>query len=529
MTWRYLIVLTWVIFLVGCSPSSEQAATLINGVSTHTPAYKITSQPIFTPAPTKPSVATKMSTPTFTPTPAFTTTPYPTPDLSQRPQIWFAPLPPLKVVEGRPFTGAEDFMELFDPQAAWTQAADYIHVFKLYGEWVGDDPWTIHASNADLRRVIAELNRRGIALAMEAGPLNATSVCGEGIEGFGGGVRIGIRDAQRIKDAGGTLTYIALDEPFAFASLYQGHNACGWPAERVAREVGAYIQGVRTVFPSLLVGDTEPLWWDVDVEDYKVWLSTFREVNGYDLAFFHLDLDFGRADWAQAALALETFTRGMGVDFGIIYTGNPNAPDDESWLTAAGERVKQYELVAGGKPDHVLFQSWHDHPDRTLPEAEPYTFTWFINAYRDDKASLGVRTVGLGANVAYGKPVRASRSNQARPEGAVDGNPDTYWGAGDFAPQWIEIDLGAAFVLGEVRLLTSQSPTGETTHRVRVKGPNAAEAFSEVHTFSGVTVDAQWLTIAFPELLKDIRYVRIETLSSPSWVAWREIEVIAAE
>lgn len=125
-------------------------------------------------------------------------------------------------------------MELFEPDAAWAQAADRVYVFKLYGEWVGDDPWTVHASDAELRQVILDLNRRGIALAMEAGPLAATSVCGQGIEGFGGGVRIGIRDANRIKAAGGTLSFIALDEPFAFASLYDGPNACQWEAERVA-------------------------------------------------------------------------------------------------------------------------------------------------------------------------------------------------------------------------------------------------------------------------------------------------------
>lgn len=117
-------------------------------------------------------------------------------------------------------------MDLFEPDAPWTRAADAINVFKLYGEWAGTDPWNVHATDAELRQVIADLNRRGIALAMEAGPLEPTATCGEGIEGFGGGVRIGIRDASRIKASGGTLSFVALDEPFAFASLYEGPNAC---------------------------------------------------------------------------------------------------------------------------------------------------------------------------------------------------------------------------------------------------------------------------------------------------------------
>ncbi|HET7088577.1 MAG TPA: discoidin domain-containing protein [Anaerolineae bacterium] len=443
--------------------------------------------------------------------------------------IWFAPLPPLSVDEGRPFIGAEDFIDLFNPDAPWAQAANRIHVFKLYGEWVGTDPWNVHASDAELQQAVADLNRRGIALAMEAGPLEPTSTCGQGIEGFGGPLRSGIRDARRIKAAGGTLSFIALDEPFAFASIYDGPQACQWSPERVAREVGAYIQGMRTIFPDLIVGDTEPLWRDVDVEDYKNWLRIFREVNGYDLAFFHLDVDFGRADWPEAAKELEDFARGWGIEFGIIYMGDGRALTDEAWLISAGERVKTYELITGGQPDHVLFQSWTDHPDRTLPETEPYTFTWFVNAYFEDKPNLGVRTEGPGANVGYGKSMSASRSAQSPAEKAVDGNTETFWGAGDFAPQWIEVDLGESYTIAELRLLVGQSPDGETVHQVLVRGPGTRDAYEVLHTFSGVTLDLQWLTLTMSEPVQGIRYVRIETKSSPSWVSWGEIEVISAE
>ena len=505
MKWNRYGLLLLAMSLIGCGPSAEQAATMIAMARTPTP------------------IPTATSTPTTTPTL------YPTPNLTRRPLIWFAPLPPLRVMEGRPFIGAEDFMDLFETDASWTQAASRTDVFKLYGEWVGTDPWNVHATDSELQRVIADLNRRSIALAMEAGPLEASSACGLGIEGFGGGVGIGVRDANRIKASGGTLTYIALDEPYYFASLYNGEKACRWTAEKVAEEVAAYIRGVRSVFPDLQVGDTEPLLKGIDIEDYKNWLTTFRRVNGYDLAFFHLDADFGRADWPQAALELETFARGQGIDFGIIYFGNWNAQTDEEWLVAAGERAKTYELVTGGHPDHVLFQSWHDHPDYTLPETEPYTYAWFVNAYFDDKASLGVRTEGPGANLAYGKAVTASRSNQAQPQGAVDGDPDTYWGAGAFAPQWIQIDLGGPYTITALRLLTGQSPAGETVHRIRVKGADAEDAFQVVHTFKGVTLDAQWLTVTFPEPLEAIRYVRVETIRSPSWVAWKEVEVIAGE
>ena len=416
-------------------------------------------------------------------------------------------------------------MELFNPDAPWTQAAGKVQVFKLAGEWVGTDPWNVHASDSELRQVVADLNRRGIALAMEAGPLEPTATCGQGIEGFGGGEAIGIRDARRIKNAGGTLSYIALDEPFFFASIYDGENACRWTAENVAKEVGTFIEGVRTVFPDILVGDIEPYVQGVDVEDYTNWLSTFRSVNGYDLAFFHLDVDFSQPDWSQAALELETFANESNIDFGIIYFGSWNAKTDEEWLVSAGERVKTYELVTGGKPDHILFQSWHDHPDYTLPETEPYTFTWFINTYFEDKTALGVRTEGPGANLAYGKPVTTSGSYQAQPPGSVDGNMDTYWGAGDFAPQWIEIDLETPMTIGKIRLVTSQSPEGNTRHQIWVG--SSIDSLELLYTFEGFTNDLQLLEFIPEAPLTNVQYIRVVTRESPSWVGWREIEVLA--
>ena len=102
-------------------------------------------------------------------------------------------------------------------------------------------------------------------------------------------------------------------------------------------------------------------------------------------------------------------------------------------------------------------------------------------------------------------------------------------GVGAFAPQWIQVDLGANYVIAEVRLLPSQSPAGETIHRLLVKGLATNNEYELLHTFEGVTTDSRWLILKLPEPLRGIRYIRIETTSSPSWVSWREFEVIAGE
>jgi hypothetical protein len=67
----------------------------------------------------------------------------------------------------------------------------------------------------------------------------------------------------------------------------------------------------------------------------------------------------------------------------------------------------------------------------------------------------------FGQNIALGKPTTVSSSlpdNQAAM--AVDGLLRKWWGAGDYPPQWIEIDLQAPSSIGKIRLAVSQSPDG---------------------------------------------------------------------
>jgi hypothetical protein len=127
-------------------------------------------------------------------------------------------------------------------------------------------------------------------------------------------------------------------------------------------------------------------------------------------------------------------------------------------------------------------------------------------------------------NLAYQKPAHASTSRSEEPPAqAVDGNNSTQWGAGSHPPQWIEIDLGRDYHLTEIRLLVGQWPAGDTVHRIQ--GRSAGGAFVELHTFRQQTREGDWLILAPDAAMAGIQILRIETLSSPSWVAWKEIQV----
>lgn len=129
-------------------------------------------------------------------------------------------------------------------------------------------------------------------------------------------------------------------------------------------------------------------------------------------------------------------------------------------------------------------------------------------------------------NLALARPVTASNEYPGSPASlAVDGNWWSYWNAGDFPPQWIEVDLGAAQPVGEIVLGITQLPDCATIHRV-YGGASESQPLGFLHEFNGFTTDQQVLRY-IPPTPQQLRFVRIETTSSCSWVGWREIEVYA--
>ena len=205
-------------------------------------------------------------------------------DLAARSPIWFAPLPPMPTHAGRPYIGSEDFMDLFAGDAAWDVAASEIGVFKLYGEWVA-----YHATDAQLRTAVQDIARRGLVLAVEMGPLDPPASCGQGVEGFAG-TDEGRLISRRIRDAGGILDVVALDEPYYFAHLYDGPNACHWSVDEVADGVRAFRDVMRDEWPAVLIGDTEPMPPGVTPDGLAGWLDAYREAAGEPFAFLHLDM-----------------------------------------------------------------------------------------------------------------------------------------------------------------------------------------------------------------------------------------------
>jgi hypothetical protein len=131
-----------------------------------------------------------------------------------------------------------------------------------------------------------------------------------------------------------------------------------------------------------------------------------------------------------------------------------------------------------------------------------------------------------GRNLALGKPVQVTEAlADQTAQLAVDGDPNTQWSAGAYPPQWIEVDLEAFYDVGEIRLTVGMWPAGQTVHELWAGA--SRDKLQKVAEFRGSEFDYDILDYLPATSLSNIRYVRVVTIESPSWVSWREIEVLA--
>lgn len=112
---------------------------------------------------------------------------------------------------------------------------------------------------------------------------------------------------------------------------------------------------------------------------------------------------------------------------------------------------------------------------------------------------------------------------ESPPNLAMDGDIDTIWSSGQHPEQWIQIDLGTERQISRIHLFVAQYPGGDTTHQIWA-GKFETD-LSLVYEFRGYSADGHTLEFNPSEVLENIRIIRIVTSESPSWIAWREIEV----
>ena len=107
---------------------------------------------------------------------------------------------------------------------------------------------------------------------------------------------------------------------------------------------------------------------------------------------------------------------------------------------------------------------------------------------------------------------------------ATDGDTSSIWSAGAAAPQWFSVVLDDLYLVDTIELIVTQAPAGKTTHEIWLDNGSGVRTlykrFRDIQTQDGQTLS---LSIDPP---RPVTEVKVVTLDSPSWVAWREVRIL---
>jgi hypothetical protein len=288
---------------------------------------------------------------------------------------------------------AEDFAAMFQPEAPWKDAASHVDVFTLYAGFF------LQSTQEQIDAVISDLNRRGIALALETGVINVPHNPALGCGGMGNvegyrTVEVAEEIVRKIKAAHGELKYLVMAEPIYYGHFFTGRLGAGLGCHSTVQEIMTLSKPTLSVFlrefPRMTIGETEPTsfldgepTWQVDMQE---WAEEFRVVMGAPLSFMHVDVQWTQPDGVENALAFYKFAQqlqqqGLLGRVGMKYDGTGQDRTDKAWTKDARDHVflmeKKYEV----RPDQVIFQSFQFSPTHAMPDSANDTLTSLVNFY----------------------------------------------------------------------------------------------------------------------------------------------------
>jgi len=111
----------------------------------------------------------------------------------------------------------------------------------------------------------------------------------------------------------------------------------------------------------------------------------------------------------------------------------------------------------------------------------------------------------------------------------VDNNASTTFNIGGLPPQWVQLDLNSPYTISKIVLNPDQSPPSgyRTSHTVSFYNNSGSPIFST--TIDKFTSDTVPIQLTLPSPLPNVRYVRVTTNKSNSWVSWRGIDVYTGD
>ncbi|MFL6121172.1 choice-of-anchor D domain-containing protein [Actinophytocola sp.] len=137
--------------------------------------------------------------------------------------------------------------------------------------------------------------------------------------------------------------------------------------------------------------------------------------------------------------------------------------------------------------------------------------------------SLSGSGIGTDTNVARGRPASASSEVNGTQTAATatDGDANTYWESANNAfPQWLQVDLGAAYTVGRVTLrLPPSSAWGTRTQTLSVQTSTDGSSFTTAVASANYTFTSPTNVVNIPVPATGARYVRVNITANTGWPA----------
>jgi hypothetical protein len=265
-------------------------------------------------------------------------------------RVWFCPSP-----------GSIDYLDLFTHPDEWPRARQLIDVFKFYQQHTQAPAPAIVGSNsydalvrAGAFRMLAGWKKK---IAIEAGSVKPF-YCTPDASGMQESIANSLASIRAIQSAGGSVDYIAQDEPFVSGR----ERVCGGPAlEPTADRVATYVAGVKAAFPKVAIGLIEAYpFSSADQIEAQVSLLQAR---GATPAFLHMDVDWhlsGADAFVRDMARLQAYAAAQHIPFGIIVTGYNGNADPLYAVDAYGitELIARTFQTWSRMPDQLIVQSW---------------------------------------------------------------------------------------------------------------------------------------------------------------------------
>jgi hypothetical protein len=137
--------------------------------------------------------------------------------------------------------------------------------------------------------------------------------------------------------------------------------------------------------------------------------------------------------------------------------------------------------------------------------------------------------IGTDTNIARGRAASASSEVNGTQTASTttDGDATTYWESANGAfPQWLQVDLGAAYSVGKVTLkLPPSSSWGTRTQTLSVQTSTNGSAFDTAVSSATYTFTSPANVVNIPVPATNARYVRVNVTANSGWPAGQASEL----